>query len=433
MRAGIYARVSSEEQVDGFSLDAQRRAMFEFCAAKEWNVTREYIDEGKSARGDELSKRPAFQRMMSDVVAGNLDVVVVHKLDRFARNIRVTFEQFQILQRNRVLFASVSEQGFDFTTPMGQVILSVLAAFAQYYSDNLATEVRKGKAERKAQGLHNGLLPFGVKTNSAGLPVPDPTTYPGLLLAFEKAATGASDREVAIALNGSGYRTTGNRGQNPFSKDTMRALLQNRFYLGELPDGDGGWMPGAHDPLLDDDLFQAAQEARARRAATPLPIRRQARVYSLSGVLRCHRCGGTLHLHRDGGRVRAYCYRGRQGAKCDQRSTFLDVYENQIVDYLATFTIPDGYRDILVAAQERLLSTDDDVEASRRRLQSQLRNTQTLFELSDITKADYLERRGRIQRSLEATKPLPDYTDTLERAASFLTDLPAAWRAANDE
>ncbi len=156
MRAGIYARVSSDEQVDGFSLDAQRRAMLDFCATKEWNVEVEYIDEGKSARGDELSKRPAFQRMMADVSARRIDVVVVHKLDRFARNIRVTFEQFQILQRHRVLFASVSEQGFDFTTPMGQVILSVLAAFAQYYSDNLAAEVRKGKAERKAQGFTMG-------------------------------------------------------------------------------------------------------------------------------------------------------------------------------------------------------------------------------------------------------------------------------------
>src|SRR5215211_696417 len=179
MRAGIYARVSSEEQVDGFSLDAQRRAVVDFCAAREWRVVEEYVDEGKSARGDDLSKRPAFQRMMADAAAGHLDVVVVHKLDRFSRNIRVTFEQFQILNRHRVLFASVGEQGFDFTTPMGQVILSVLAAFAQYYSDNLGQEVKKGKGERKAQGLYSGLLPFGVKKNSGGIPVPDPDTYAG--------------------------------------------------------------------------------------------------------------------------------------------------------------------------------------------------------------------------------------------------------------
>ncbi len=433
MRAGIYARVSSDEQVDGFSLDAQRRAMIEFCAAREWDVVEEYVDEGKSARSDELSKRPAFQRMMTDVSSGSVDVVVVHKLDRFARNIRVTFEQFQILQRNRVLFASVTEQGFDFTTPMGQVILSVLAAFAQYYSDNLATEVRKGKAERKAQGLYNGLLPFGVKKNSAGVPTPDPSTYPGLLLAFETAAKGASDREVAVTLNESGYRTTGNRGRNPFTKDTVRAMLQNRFYLGELPDGELAWVRGAHDPLLDDSLFMAAQEARERRATTPLPVRRQARVYSLSGLLRCYHCGGTLHLHRDRDRARAYCYRGRQGVTCQQRSTFLDVYESQVVDYLATFTIPEGYRETLIAVQAGSQSSADDAEAQRRRLQAQLANARTLFELGDITKADYLERRGRLQQSLNALKPDREIEDTLERAANFLADLPTAWHAASDE
>src|SRR5829696_7510213 len=141
----------------------------------------------------------------------------------------------------------------DFTTPIGRVILATLAAFAQYYSDNLASEVRKGKAERKAQGLFNGALPFGLKKNADGVPVPDPTTYPGLLLAFEAAAKGVSDREVAMLLNERGYRTTGNRGRNPCTKDTVRPMLQNRFYLGLLPDGEGGWVPGAHQAVLDED------------------------------------------------------------------------------------------------------------------------------------------------------------------------------------
>src|SRR3712207_3060301 len=155
----------------------------------------------------------------------------IYKLDRFSRNLRVTLETLERLQRWGVGFVSISEQ-MDFTTPIGKVVLATLAAFAQYYSDNLALEIKKGKAERKAQGLYNGVLPFGVKTNSKGIPVPDPATYPGLLLAFEAAAKGASDREVAVLLNERGFRTTGNRGTNLFTKDSVRVLLQNRFYLG---------------------------------------------------------------------------------------------------------------------------------------------------------------------------------------------------------
>ena len=73
MRAGIYYRVRSEEQVEGFSLDAQRRLLRDFCAAKGWVIAEEYADEGKSARSDAIAKRPAFKRMLEDVEAGRLD------------------------------------------------------------------------------------------------------------------------------------------------------------------------------------------------------------------------------------------------------------------------------------------------------------------------------------------------------------------------
>src|SRR5918995_1692158 len=270
IRAALYERVSSEEQVEGYSLDAQDRAGRHYCDAHGWEIVQVYRDEGRSARTDDLAKRPAFEQLLADAEAGLIDVVVVHKLDRFARNLRVTLETLERLDQAGVGFVSISEQ-MDFTTPIGKVILATLAAFAQYYSDNLSTETKKGKAERKAQGLHNGLLPFGLKTNPDGIPVPDPETYPGLLLAFRLAAEGKSDREVATALNAAGYRTSGNRGRNPFSKDTVCVLLQNRFYLGQLPDGNGGYIPAVHQPVLDAELFDQAQRARAANRRIPGP------------------------------------------------------------------------------------------------------------------------------------------------------------------
>ena len=108
------------------------------------------------------------------------------------------------------------------------------------YSDNLSEECKKGWSERKAQGLYCGLLPFGAMKGEDGVPVPHPDIYPGLVTAFELAAEGKSDREVAVALNGADYRTAGNQGNGLFSKDTVGGILTNRFYLGELPDGNGG-------------------------------------------------------------------------------------------------------------------------------------------------------------------------------------------------
>ncbi len=430
-RVALYQRVSSEEQVEGYSLDAQDRAGKLYCEAHGWEIAKIYRDEGRSARTGDLDKRPAFQEMLNDSATGMLDIIVVHKLDRFSRNLRVTLETLEQLERAGVGFVSISEQ-MDFTTPIGKVILATLAAFAQYYSDNLSTETKKGKAERKAQGLYNGLLPFGVKKNTSGVPVPDPETYPGLLLAFEAAAKGISDRDVANLLNERGYRTTGNRGRNLFTKDTVRPMLQNRFYLGELPDGGGGWRDGVHDAVLDDTLFTAAVEARSRRASSPLPMKRRAHVYSLSGLLKCHHCGGNLNIHREKGRARAYCYRGRQGPKCEQRSTFLDVYEAQILDYLDSFSLPEDLQDALRDVQLR--SGDDGVvvDLQKKRLESQLVNARTLFELGDLSREEYIERRDQLSKQREALRNADEWESILDHAAKFLSDLPAAWRAADD-
>jgi site-specific DNA recombinase len=205
LRAAVYVRVSTEEQFEGYSLDAQRRAAEQYCEAHGWTIVRTYADEGKSARTDDLAKRPEFRSLLADAEGGLVDVVLVHKLDRFARNLRVTLETLERLERSRVAFASIAEN-MDFTSPIGKVILATLAAFAQYYSDNLSWETKKGKRERKEQGLYNGLLPFGVKSSREGRPVPDPDTYPGLLLAFRLAAEGKSDRDVAAAAGSTAPR-----------------------------------------------------------------------------------------------------------------------------------------------------------------------------------------------------------------------------------
>lgn len=322
MRAGLYYRVSSEEQVDGFSLDAQRRILLDYCAAKGWTIADEYVDEGKSARGDNIDKRPQFKAMMEDAEAGALDVVVVHKIDRFARNIRVTFECLERLARANVAFIAVAQPDLDYTRPEGRLFMGMMATLAQYYSDNLSQETKKGKAERKAQGLYNGHIPYGMMKGSDGIPIANPTTIEGLQLAFQLAADGRSDREIAVALNERGYRTEGTRGNNPFSKDTVCAMLQNRFYLAELP---GVTTPSQHAAVIDRTLFDAAQQQRERRASGGRQgVRQGATVYSLSGLAVCGHCGGRLRIQPNKGKPRLFCANRQQTGDCDYRSAFLN-------------------------------------------------------------------------------------------------------------
>ena len=163
-----------------------------------------------------------------------------------------------------------------------------------------------------------------------------------------------------------------------------------------------------------------------------MPVRRRSPIYSPSGLLRCHHCGGSFHLHRDKGWVRAYCYQGRQGVKYPRRPAFLEIYETRLLDHPATFTIPADCRPKLMAAQAAAHSSVSDVGAERRRLERQLDNLRTLFSPGDVSKDELLERCGRLQQSLLHLRADAERDGALERAAMFLTDLPAAWRAGSD-
>ncbi len=92
MRVVGYFRVSDEEQVEGFSLDAQRRAFHDFCGEKGWEVVGSYDEEGRSAWLESSAKRPAFRRLLDDAQGDKFDVVVTHTLDRFSRNLRVMLD-----------------------------------------------------------------------------------------------------------------------------------------------------------------------------------------------------------------------------------------------------------------------------------------------------------------------------------------------------
>jgi DNA invertase Pin-like site-specific DNA recombinase len=434
MRAALYARVSTEEQTEGYSIDAQRRAFQTLCQGRGWIPCREYIEEGKSARTENINKRPVFKQMMSDAEMKQFDVLVCHKLDRFSRNLRITLEYFEKLSKAGIAFTSISEQ-MDFSQPWGKFALAMLGAMAQFYSDNLSHETKKGWSERKAQGLYCGLLPFGAKKGEDGVPVPNPETYPGLVLAFELAAQGKSDREIAVALNAKGYRTAGNQGNGPFGKDTVRDIVQNRFYLGELPDGKGGWIKAKHEPFVSGDLFNTAQIQRAnRRRAKNGSIRHKATTFSLSGLSKCGICKSTIAVHQTKqGKPRIYCRGRAKGLQCNCKGTFLEIYEAQIHWYLENFVIPQDYREKILEAHRKLENAYNDTERCRAQLQNRLLRLQEQYEWSHITKDEYLDKHNQIRRELSALTPVEASSSNLDRLAHFLENVADAWKEATQE
>lgn len=160
MRYAAYVRVSSEEQVDNFSIDAQKRAIQTWVVARGDGVlVKVYADEGKSGR---TAERPGFLRMRRDARKGKFDALVVHKFDRFARNRTDALAIKSLLRYDYgIKVFSVTEPSEDSDGPIGALIEGIMESVADWYSRNLGTEVAKGKKERGNQGLHNNRALLG--------------------------------------------------------------------------------------------------------------------------------------------------------------------------------------------------------------------------------------------------------------------------------
>ena len=160
-RAVAYVRVSSLSQVDGHSLDAQARLFNEICANRGWVPVNVYREEGASAHSESIKKRPMFRQLMEDAKKGAFDIVVVHTLDRWSRNLRVTLESLANLAMHDVALVSITED-IDYSTPQGMLMTQLLGSFAQFFSNMLGTHVSKGLDQRATLGLHTGGIPVPI-------------------------------------------------------------------------------------------------------------------------------------------------------------------------------------------------------------------------------------------------------------------------------
>ena len=158
-RAVAYLRVSSLSQVDGHSLDAQARLFNEICTKRGWTPGTVYREEGASAHSESTKKRPVFRQLMEDAKKGEFDIVVVHTLDRWSRNLRVTLESLANLAMHDVALVSITEN-IDYSTPQGMLMTQLLGSFAQFFSNMLGTHVSKGLGPEGDIGTAHGRNPL---------------------------------------------------------------------------------------------------------------------------------------------------------------------------------------------------------------------------------------------------------------------------------
>lgn len=320
--AAAYIRVSTEDQLE-YSPDSQLKKIREYTDSRRLILPQEhiYVDEGISGR--HADNRPAFLRMIQTAKTRPrpFDVILVWKFSRFARNRQDSIFYKSMLRREcGVDVVSITEQLS--ADPTSILIEALLEAMDEYYSLNLAQEVRRGMNEKFSRGGVVTPPPFGYRMGE-GVYVPDERTARFVPLIFREFLDGQSCRRIAEILNDAGVCTV--RG-NPFEARSVRYILSNPCYIGmqrrRLPDGpaERTIVHAAHLPLITEQDFAAAQERlrlldrRHRREPHDPEIPcAETSGFLLQGLVRCSACGSVLTLTGTGAGRSLQCCRYTRG------------------------------------------------------------------------------------------------------------------------
>ena len=414
-RAVGYVRVSTADQTKGYSLDAQRAEIQRYCEQHGYELVRIYPDEGVSAHTDKIWKRPQLSLLLKDAQAEQrqFDVVIVHTIDRWARNMRVQTEALEILGRAGVGFASVTES-IDYTTLEGRLMLTMIGGFAEFFSGQLARHVQKGVRQRVAHGLPNGSVPFGYLTDEeTGIPCPVPDEAEAVQAAFAKRVAGDSYSAIGDWLNQQGFRT---RQDNLFTDHAVRDMLSFRFYLGVVT-LKGEEFPGQHDGIIDLDLFERVQTRIVKRGPGKRTMGGPRGV--LAGLIRCGRCGKGIQAERN--RVGTPIYRERHSTECEtnRKSRVARHIDSQIAEIFGSLVLPQDWKQN-IARQSVKTEGPSVSDLQRRRLKlGRSYRDETITEEEYSRELEELDAQLRME---QVSTPIE-----LDHVAELLENLRALW------
>ena len=369
MTAVIYARYSSDNQREE-SIEGQIRECTAYAEKNGITVVKHYIDRAYSAR---TANRPEFQRMVKDSERRLFDIVLVWKLDRFARDRYDAAHYRHILQRNHVKLVSATEPISD--SPAGIMMESMLTGMAEYYSAELSEKIVRGMTENVLKGKYNGgTVPIGYVIDEDRHFQIDPLTAPFVVEAFKRYAEGATMKEVMDWLNRQGVKTGKNHA---FTYNSVHTLLTNRRYMGENRFQDI-IMPDTVPVIIEKELFDRVQEkmAKNRRA----PARHKAEDdYLLTTKLFCGMCGSMMFGECGTGRnktVHHYykCAKAKRTHSCKKKTVRKIWLEDLVVNATMEMLKDDQAIDAIV---EMVMQLQEQENTTLPLLEKQLKETET--------------------------------------------------------
>jgi site-specific DNA recombinase len=266
-RCAVYCRVSTDERLDQSfnSIDAQREAGQAFIVSQRtegWIPVVDDYDDGGFSGGN--MDRPALKRLLADIDAGKVDIVVVYKIDRLTRNLTDFSKMVELFDQRGVSFSAVTQQ-INSATSMGRLMLNILLSFAQFEREVTGERIRDKIAASKAKGMWmGGTPPLGYDVKQRLLVV-NPAEAEIVCGIWRRFVELRSTTELARELNRQGVTTKAwttvdgtFRPGRPITKQNLYKTLRNPLYLGMISHKAKTY-PGQHEPILDQALWDQAQ------------------------------------------------------------------------------------------------------------------------------------------------------------------------------
>lgn len=418
MRAAIYARYSSDNQREE-SIDAQVRADKEYAEINGHTIVKTYIDEALSAKTD---NRPEFLRMINDAKTGMFDLIICHKLDRFARNRYDSAFYKKILKEHGVKLVSVLENFDD--SPESIILESVLEGMAEYYSANLAREVMKGLKENALECKHTGgKPPFGYDIGPDKRYIINEHEAKAIKVIYEKTVNGESCGEVIDWLRINGYKT---KYGTQFAKNAINAIIRNEKYKGVyvygknkriIQDGVKKNIPGEDvirivdgvPRIVDDETWQNANKIYDSRMHVAGGQATAKENYLLSGKIKCScgrtMCGARVYSGRNKSlRVTYKCTGRKSNSGCKAKDIKKDFIEEYVIDKLDKMLSEVNLNKIIDEICEEALKENNEIPDTIKAIKTELTltdgqlNNATDFVLNGIKSQTIIDKINELER-----------------------------------
>ena len=427
--AALYARVSSDRQDVDLSVAAQLRALREYAERNGYSVVREYVDEAESGR---IADRPQFRRMLDEASKPEAPFkeILVWKFSRFTRKREHAVAFKSMLRRKGARVVSITEHADD--SPTGKLMEAIIESVDEFYSENLAEEVRRGMREAASRGFWvASRVPYGyrklmVQDGAKKRPTlePNPATSPVVKRIFDMAESGRGILDITRTLNGEGIANPTGR---PWSKNGVHIILRNETYTGTLVWGTSAKQKAepvrvekAFPALVTRTQFRKVNRQLRSRAPKQAHPRRVGSSYLLSGLVKCRACRRAMSgQDSKSGRFAYYVCQSlmKQGSgACDCPRLNARRFEEMVVGKIRENVLTESnIRELVRLVDEEM---DGIAKEQRQRLEtaeSELadvkRRLERLYELAETTDLDIDDFMPRIRKHRERQEKLVATTE----------------------